>query len=245
MGFIEESSFIFLAVLLAYFVKGITGFGSGLIAMPLIALAFPDMRSAVPVLALTELFASLYTFWGLRGTARLENQANVLVGVLAGVIAGCGLLWILPAIATRKAFGGFLLFFAVKLYYGMRASRGWTEAMPDFLRNFIGGLFTGLFASGRVLVAGGLRKRFAGGEELRAALASVFFAESLAQNILYAGLGLTTFSTFSYLLAGLPALAVAILLSRITPEGFNGNIVAKALAPFLAIAGFWMLLARS
>ena len=92
---VETLAYGAAVLLLAYFVRGISGFGSGLIAVPLLALKLP-LTFVVPLILLTDFTAST-TLGGLtfRQVAWDEIRRLALPSVL-GVVAGTWLLVSLP-----------------------------------------------------------------------------------------------------------------------------------------------------
>lgn len=102
------------AVLLgAYFIRGISGFGSGLVAVPLLALKLP-LTFIVPLILLTDFTASLvlggFTF---RQVAWSEIRRLLPAGVL-GVALGTTLLVSLPKTPMLIGLGSFVILFALR-----------------------------------------------------------------------------------------------------------------------------------
>ena len=133
-------------VLSAYFIRGITGFGSGLIAVPLLALSHP-LQFAVPLVLALDFTASLI----LGGTNRTKvDWAEIKVLLPFGVIGGCigasALLW-LPTAPVLLTLGAFTMFFGFRNIFGLepvsRISRAW--AVPAGL---VGGGAGALFGTG-------------------------------------------------------------------------------------------------
>src|SRR5688500_13240134 len=80
-----DMSLVLCIVLSAYFIRGITGFGSGLIAVPLLALSHP-LQFAVPLVLALDFTASLV----LGGTNRQQvDWAEIKVLLPFGLIGAC------------------------------------------------------------------------------------------------------------------------------------------------------------
>src|SRR6266508_4199900 len=128
----------------AYFIRGITGFGSALIAVPMLALSQP-LRFAVPLVLALDFTASLI----LGGTnAKKADWAEVRLLVPFGMLGACayGLL-MLPTTPVLLTLGAFTMFFGFRNIYGLHSvgqlSRAW--AIPAGLA---GGSAGALFGAG-------------------------------------------------------------------------------------------------
>ena len=81
-----------LAIILgAYFIRGITGFGSGLIAVPLLALILP-LQTVVPLVLVLDLCASLIMSHKARAHVQWAEIVPLLPASLLGIIVGATLL---------------------------------------------------------------------------------------------------------------------------------------------------------
>ena len=77
----------------AYFIRGLTGFGSGLIAVPLLALSFP-LTYAIPLVVALDFTASM----AIGGINRQQTDWSEiklllpagLIGGVVGILAGAG-----------------------------------------------------------------------------------------------------------------------------------------------------------
>ena len=106
------SPFALAVVFAAYLVRGIAGFGSGLIAIPLLALDHP-LELVVPIVVLFDLVGSA----GQAVRGRRAVAWHELVPLVPGALAGVGIaLWMLVTVDAEpltRAFGAFILAFAV------------------------------------------------------------------------------------------------------------------------------------
>src|SRR3989454_9082 len=130
----------------AYFIRGITGFGSALIAVPMLALSQP-LQFAVPLVLALDFTASLI----LGGTnPKKANWAEVKIllpfGMLGACVGAYGLLT-LPTTPVLLTLGAFTMFFGFRNIYGLQPvgplSRAW--AIPAGLA---GGGAGALFGAG-------------------------------------------------------------------------------------------------
>ena len=130
----------------AYFIRGITGFGSALIAVPLLALSQP-LRFAVPLVLALDCTASLILGGTNRKKADWGEVRLLLPFGMLGACAGAYGLLTLPTTPVLLTLGAFTMFFGFRNIYGLhsagRLSRAW--AIPAGLA---GGGAGALFGAG-------------------------------------------------------------------------------------------------
>jgi uncharacterized protein len=130
----------------AYFIRGITGFGSALISVPLLALSQP-LQFAIPLVLALDFTASLV----LGSTnSKKANWSEIKILLPAGMIGACigaFALLRLPTQPVLVALGAFTMFFGFRNIFGLqpasRLSRSW--AIPAGLA---GGGAGALFGAG-------------------------------------------------------------------------------------------------
>ncbi len=198
-------------LLAAYWIRGITGFGSGLVAVPLLALFMP-LKFVVPLVLLLDFTASL-VIGGLHFKRVKWDELGILIpfGVV-GVVLGTSLLLRLPAEPMLIALAAFVFIFAVRSLFNIHgdkpASRGW--AVPAALT---GGTVGALFGTGGPPYVIYLSHRIRDKSDLRATFSALFFFEGLTRiaSFLVAGLLLTAQIWIAYVVA-LPLVLGALYL---------------------------------
>lgn len=238
-----EVAWAAISIFIAYFCRGVAGFGTGLIATPLLAMALP-MRVIVPMNTL--LVSLVFVFLSIRDRRRVvwAELRLMIVATLVGVLAGLLIFKSLDNHVLMRLLGGFIVIYALYTLvvhaYGLppfTCSRGW--AFPAaMLGSFTDMLFGG---GGGAVVVIYLHARGVTGLPFRATVATLWLVEVLARVTAYATVG---FYTTDVLL-----LSAALLLfvvagnwagerigNRIRPETFS-----KALAVLLLAAGVKLL----
>ena len=213
-------------LLLAYFVRGISGFGSGLIAVPLLALKLP-LTFVVPLILLTDFTASA-TLGGLafRQVAWGEIRRLALPSII-GVVAGTWLLVSLPREPMLIGLGSFVILFALRnlLLYGrpprpVRSGWAWPAALT-------GGTVGAMFGTGGPPYVIYLSHRLFDKGQLRATLSGLFFLEGLVRiaTFLISGLLLNMALLTAYLAAMPVALAALWAGSHVHTRLSNGQML--------------------
>ena len=140
-----DTILVLCVVLSAYFVRGITGFGSGLIAVPLLALSHP-LTFTVPLVLALDFTASFVLGGANKAKADWSEIKRLLPFGLIGACVGAFALLKLPASPVLLTLGAFTMFFGFRNIFGVSSaqqiSTAW--AMPA---GFVGGSAGALFGT--------------------------------------------------------------------------------------------------
>jgi len=222
-------------LLLAYFIRGIAGFGSGLIAVPLLALMFP-LTQVVPFILLLDFTASLL-LGGLNLRKVRWDEAGPLIPFgIAGVALGTTLLVNLPKSPLLIGLGIFVLIFAIRSLLNLHGekpiSRWW--AAPASLT---GGTVGGLFGTGGPPYVIYLSHRLKDKGELRATFSGVFFLEGLFRiaSFLTAGLLMKTEVWQGYVM-GLPIALLALYGGSHVHTGITQTQMTRLIGVLLLVS---------
>lgn len=227
----------------AYFVFGLTGFGSTVIALPLLVHFFP-LKFAVSLLMLLDLAVLALFGARLRRGLRLDEIGWLVPFMLIGMAAGLTLLITAPERPLLAVLGLFLLCYAA---WGLarpagppRLARGWCVPV-----GLAGGAFSALFGTGGVLFAVYNAGRLRDAAELRANNAAMILLSSSLRLVLFGAVGLLAQDgLLTTALALAPALALGFWLGGRANAAVSAAAVVKAVYALLVIAGL-TLLARS
>jgi uncharacterized protein len=230
-----------LVVVVAYTVFGLTGFGSTVIALPVLALLLP-LKFAVPLLMLLDLCA--FFLFGASFRRRVDRReiAWLLPFMLAGMALGLTLLIRVAEQRLLVVLGVFLLLYAswglLRRGAPLVLSRAWCVPV-----GFAGGAFSALFGTGGVLFALYNAGRIADKDVLRANNAAMIMLSSLVRVVLFAAAGLLTQDGLLLSAAALaPALVGGIWLGNRLHAAVPAAAVVKAVYAVLVIAGLLLLL---
>jgi uncharacterized membrane protein YfcA len=197
-------------LLLAYFVRGISGFGSGLIAVPLLALRFP-LQAVVPFMLLTD-FASSALIGG-RNYQHVERSEikRLLPASLLGVVLGTSLLVALPSTVLLSVLATFIAAFALRSLLLRNDAFQPVSTLWAWPAGLLGGSVGAMFGTGGPPYVIYLGHRIADKAQLRATFSGLFFVEGLVRiaTFLAAGLLLDTRIWLAVLLAA-PLIGLAL-----------------------------------
>jgi uncharacterized membrane protein YfcA len=181
-------AFVALTIVLGYTVYGLTGFGSSIAAIPLLALLIP-LRLAVPLMLIFDLCVGLLMGVANRKIVDRGEVLRLLPFLLVGMTLGVTLLVKAPERALLLVLGVFVLSYSawsLILRPGARPiSKGWAAPLGVF-----GGIFTALFGTGGPIYTIYLTRRIGDKTVLRATISGLVFVAALARLVLFTGVGL-------------------------------------------------------
>ncbi len=227
-------------LMVAYFVRGISGFGSGLVAVPLLALKFP-LTVVVPLMLLLDFTASL-VLGGLNfKQVRWDEVRPLMPFSVLGVALGTTLLISLPKEPLLIGLGLFVLIFALRSLLDMHGeksiSRWW--AVPASLS---GGTIGGLFGTGGPPYVIYLTHRIQEKGELRATFSGLFFLEGLFRigSFVAAGLLVNMEIWKDYALT-LPIALLALYAGSHVHTGLSNVQIKRVIGVLLLLSGMSLI----
>ena len=172
----------------AFVIFGITGFGSTIVAVPLLAHLLP-LKFVIPMFVLLDFGAALRTGFKFHSTIALRELAWLVPAMLAGIAAGVFLLVSLPGDLILMALGifvaGYGLYAASGREPSLRLRRAWALPVGGF-----GGVISALFGAAGPLYVIYLGARGLDAAQVRATMAVVFVITTGARIALFAVAGL-------------------------------------------------------
>ena len=174
---IEPASFLLaaLVVLCAFFIFGVSGFGSSIVAVPLLVQIYP-LKVVVPMMVIIDICASLYVGRRSSGDANTQELKWLFPFSLIGMVLGIFLLIRAPSepllliLGIFAAINGIRILVQRNIEFRDPINRWW--AVPF---GFFGGVFTALFATGGPVYVSYLGLRINNPKVLRATMAFAIF----------------------------------------------------------------------
>jgi uncharacterized membrane protein YfcA len=177
-----------LVVAGAFVIFGITGFGSTIIAVPLLAHVLP-LKFVIPMFVLLDFAAALRTGFKFHATIAVRELAWLVPSMLAGIAAGVFLLVNLPGDLILLALGVFVLGYGAYAASGrepaFKLGRLWALPVGGF-----GGVISALFGAAGPLYVIYLGARGLDAAQVRATMSVVFIITTGTRIILFALAGL-------------------------------------------------------
>jgi hypothetical protein len=228
----------------AFVVRGTSGFGAGMVAIPLLVFVIP-IHTAVPMMGLLAFI--LFIFLSIRDRHDVVwDELKLLVPTtLLGVVAGALLFKNLDSAVLLRLLGVFIMAFAVYVlavhHFGLpqvRCSRRW--ALPV---GFVGAAVDTMFGGGGgTLVVVYMHMRGIGTAQFRATVAVLWFFEMIARLAGYALSGYYTASTLVFAALVLPLVWAGTHLGERIGNRISQETFSKVLAVMLLLSGISVLL---
>ena len=219
-------------VFVAYALRGATGFGAGVISIPLLLLALP-LPVVIPLVTAMGMLASFGQALHERRHVDWPGLRKLVVPSLVGVGAG---LWLFAVVDSRhllRALALFIVGYAVSGYlpWRLRAAPRWLGSVAGALGAFVATVFGGMAGPFYVVY---LRSLALDKTRFRASIAVALLVLSVLRASGYGGLGLYDARVLWLLAAALPVVALAMfagdrLHARLDEARF-GHVVAALLA---------------
>jgi uncharacterized membrane protein YfcA len=227
-----------LILFVAYFIRGISGFGSGLVAIPLLAHILP-LQFVVPWILILDFSASL----ALGGRTQDRRSIHwyeigwLLPAMIIGVLVGLFLLVNLPKQPLLMGLGLFVSVFGIRsllyLHGNKTVSRWWS--IPTGLS---GGAVSAMFGTGGPPYVIYLTHRIHNKRALRSTLSGLFFIEGGMRIAAFALSGLfAQESMLLFCLLGLPVMIMALYAGHRVHLGITHSQMTRLIGLLLLASG--------
>lgn len=231
-------------VLTAFTIRGMSGFGAGMVGIPLLAFVMP-VRMAVPMFSILVL--TLFVIISIRDWKAVvrDELRRLLLPTLLGVAIGIVLLQRLDNQMLLKLLGGLLITYAcyttaVQIFGlpQLKCSHLWA-----FPVGFVGAIIDTVFSGGGgTLVVVYLHLRGVGRQPFRATVAVVWLVEMIARMAGYGAAGYYTAGTLLLCLLLLPMMLAGTWVGERIGNRISQATFSKVLAAMLALTGVMLIL---
>jgi len=230
---------IYSILFLACFLHGVTGFGSALVAIPLIAMVL-EVKKTIPLVVLvagTMNFVLLVQLWR---HVRWDRIRPLLIGAIPGILLGVLFLKRVDETSIRLVLGAVLLVYAV---YGLllRVSPRGIPQIWAYLFGFLAGGLGGAFGIIGPPVVAYVSLQPWNKDEVKAMLQGFFFLAGGLVIGLYVYMGIATREVLSLYVLALPVLGLGWWLGSALYGKIQEGIYRKAVLLLLGCMGFTMI----
>ncbi len=226
-------------VLIAYLVRGICGFGSGLIAIPVLSLMFP-LKVAVPLVVMLDYLASAGQGFSLRQSIRWGEVGRLIIPALIGVSTGLLIFHKVDAELLTRFLGGFVFLYALYSLWGPqmpRVSSWW--AVPAAIS---GGAVGTLFGTGGPFYVTYLKARQLDKTVFRATFACIFLLDGAARVVGYVGTAVVDIQLLVLLTMSLPVMILGMYLGGKIHTSLPAEVFTRGISILLLASGLSLML---
>jgi len=223
----------------AYTVRGVAGFGSGLIAIPLLAISFP-LTLVVPLVVLLDFLGSFGQGLRNRASVSWRDLAPLLPFTVAGVLAALYLLDTLDGGVLRRSLGVFVIVYGVYQLSPLPAIRATRFSSLPY--GLMGGLVGTLFGTGGPFYVMYLSMRGLDKNALRASFAAWFVVDGTMRLGGYAAFGFLGAEALGKALLALPFAAGGLFVGGRIHTTLSQDAFRRIISVLLLVSGCGLLL---
>jgi len=224
---------------LAGVTQGLSGFGSVLLSLPLLALLI-DIKTVIPLVALFAMVLTIILLIQLWAFIDWRKVYPLLIGALGGIPVGVFFLKKMDKNLIQGLVGITLIIFSLySLWYGttFRTLRRQWGIVFGFLAGCLGGAIT---ASGPPVIVYTSMQPW-GKDAIKATLQGFFFLAGLVIVISHAISGITTVTVLRYFVVSVPFLIAGTYVGSFFYGMIEESVYKKILFILLAILGAFMI----
>ncbi|MCP4768354.1 MAG: sulfite exporter TauE/SafE family protein [Gammaproteobacteria bacterium] len=226
-------------ILIAYLVRGICGFGSGLIAIPILSLMFP-LQVAVPLVVMLDYLASAGQGVSLRQSIQWGEIKRLIIPALIGVSAGLLIFHNADADLLPRFLGGFIFLYALYALWGPempRVSSWW--AVPAAIS---GGAVGTLFGTGGPFYVSYLKARQLDKTAFRATFACIFLLDGSVRITGYLGTSVVNIQLLVLLATSLPVMMLGMYMGGKINTSLTAEVFTRGISILLLASGASLIL---
>ena len=232
-----------LVIFVAYFIFGISGFGSSIISVPLLVQMYP-LKMVVPMMVIIDICASLYVGRKSSKEANLKELKWLFPFSLIGMVLGIYLLVKAPSEPLLITLGCFAAINGIRVLWQRNSemhkpiSKWWAAPF-----GFLGGTFTALFATGGPIYVSYLGLRINDPRALRATMAFAIFMLTFLRLTLMLVTGLIlSWPVIGLAICLMPATFLGIWLGTHIHAKLSNAAMRVAYGSILVFAGTMLLI---
>ena len=226
--------------LLAGFVQGMTGFGSALVAIPLLSLVI-DIKSAVPLCILNSLVITTYLSLKMRKHLELQKIAPICIAAIPGIIVGSTILKRVSSTIIQTTLGTLLIAYSLHSLFSTPKPRK-LHKIWSYVAGFLSGAIGAAFSAGGppTIIYATLNdwKK----DTIKATLSGFFLFNSYLIAAVHAVNGLTTLEIFTYFMISAPFVLLGTVLGTISYGKIPRELYLQIIFAFLTAMGIIMIL---
>jgi len=231
---------IALIVLLGYTILGATGFGSAVVAVPLLAHLVP-LATAVATITSLDFFAATHTAWRQRHHIAWREFGRIAPAAVVGIVLGGTLLLSVPPAPALLALAIFVGLYGAYVLSGAprpRNAPGWL-AVPT---GVIGGIFSAWFGTGGPVYIVYLSARIEDKGTLRATAALMVVLAVWLRLAFFIVTGVLTMPLLLFVAALLPVMALGVFFGHHLHDRLSSAGMLKLIAALLVVNAATLLL---
>ena len=235
-----EMLICFTTLLFAYIVFGMAGFGSALIATPVLAMYLP-LNMIVPILALIDLTAAVLNLLKDGKKANYQEIKWIIPLMVVGSLIGAAILLKTRPDILVLLLGIFVIFYVLHAFFSKQKKSPFSKVLVVPF-SLIGGIFSALFGSGGFIYAMYLSSRIHDKQQFRITQMTLIGFSTLTRVIIFLIMGV--YLNVDILLIALvfsPAMLVGTWLGRHITLKISREMFLKIINIVILVSGIALL----
>ena len=231
-----------IALFCGHFIKGVTGFGSALVSIPIMSFVFPPAE-AIVIALMCDVCIGGYLTWMVRKTVLWGVLPGMIVGAVGGQQTGVSIQKILAPDDVRICMAIVITIFALRMLYGAQEwkKREYAPMIVGGIAGFGAGLMSGLVgSSGPPVVL--YTTSYYDKEEGRSLLIAFFFFSAITLILTMLYTGMVAHEVFSYGSVGIVVSLLAANMGSWVAPRITQSFFVRLVAGLLLLCSLSMLL---
>lgn len=235
-----EMAICFVTLLCAYLVFGMAGFGSALIATPVLAMYLP-LNMIVPILALIDLTAALLNLAKDGKNADYQEIKWIIPLMVVGSLIGAAILLKTRPDILVLLLGVFVICYVLHSFLSKKGQSHFSKVLVVPF-SLVGGIFSALFGSGGFIYAMYLSSRIADKQRFRITQMTLIGFSTLTRVIIFLVMGVYVNTDILLMaLAFSPAMLLGIWAGRHITLKISREAFLKIINVVILISGVALL----
>lgn len=235
-----EMALCIFTLFFAYLVFGMAGFGSALIATPVLAMYLP-LNMIVPILALIDLTASVINLVKDGKKADYQEIKWIIPLMVVGSLIGAAILLKTRPDILVLLLGIFVICYVLNSFFSKKGQSHFSKALVVPF-SLIGGIFSALFGSGGFIYAMYLSSRIVDKQKFRITQMTLIGFSTLTRVIIFLAMGVyVNLDILLMALAFSPAMLLGIWVGRHITLRISREAFLKIINIVIFISGLALL----
>lgn len=227
------------AVVVAYALFTLVGFGSALLASGPLAMVMP-VAKVVPMLAMLDFAGASLRGWKARDEVSGKDFRQLFPGMLLGQLIGVLVLTRIPTGVMAIILGLFVVSQGLRGFIS-KSNASATNRYPGIAFGIFGGILGGLFGSGGFVYASYLERQFESRSAFRATQTVLIALSTAWRIILCISLGLLDIKLVCTALVFVPAMAIGIYIGHHIDLRMSREQLFRLLNALLIVSGLSLI----
>lgn len=228
-----------LVVFIAYTIKGLSGFGSGLIAVPLLAFILP-LKVVVPVLGILSYGGTIIQSISLRKQAQWKLILPLIPFSITGVVLALWMLVNVDQNLLSLLLGCFVVVYSLYALKPVKSIN--TSKYGTVIAGCLGGFIGALFGTGGPFYVIYLKLRQLDKGQFRATIASIFLLDGAIRISAYGTSGLYTQQVITLTVIFIPLLLIALYVGNHIHVKINEHQFNRVVSLILFFSGIMLVI---